>query len=328
MDWQNPQAAESEDTLASLQQLDPSPIDSPPLEADKQLPDRPRPPILTRASSLGLSGSGHSAVYYRMSCWIAVSLCPVLMLRIVVTRLQRYSSYAFSIFTTFHITNTSIIPLITRSVPASEPYLLLTRPYYQSTFLEPLLITIPLVTHIASGVALRIYRRNHALVRYGARHATFDQRRRAKIWPSISAISISGYILAPLVFGHAFVNRILPWWVEGGSSGIGLDYVSHGFAKHPWLSWVGYLALVAVASGHVVWGWAKWLDWTPAGAGVLSSGGAAGKRRWWSLHGIAAAVATLWMAGGLGVVARAGKATGWIAEGYEHLFAKVPLLRL
>lgn len=64
-----------------------------------------------------------------------------------VTRLQKYSTYAFTIFASFHITNTSIIPLVTRSVPASEPYLLLTRPYYQSFPLEPLLVTLPIATH-------------------------------------------------------------------------------------------------------------------------------------------------------------------------------------
>lgn len=86
--------------------------------------------------------------------------------------------------------------------------------------------------------------------------------------------------------------------------------------------------MVSVASGHVVWGWAKWLGWTPAGTGVLSSDGKQGKKRWWSLHGVTVTVAALWMAGGLGVVARAGKATGWVAQAYDELLARVPLLRL
>ena len=42
----------------------------------------------------------------------------------------QYSSYAFGTFSIAHFANTAVIPLLTRSVPASEPYLLLTRPYY------------------------------------------------------------------------------------------------------------------------------------------------------------------------------------------------------
>ena len=51
----------SQDTLLSLQQLDPSPIDTPDLE--KELPELP--PAPPRSSTLGLSGGGHSSVYYR-----------------------------------------------------------------------------------------------------------------------------------------------------------------------------------------------------------------------------------------------------------------------
>ena len=47
------------------------------------------------------------------------------------TRIQRYSSYTFSAFLAAHVTNTSLIPLLTRSVQSSDAYLLLTRPYYR-----------------------------------------------------------------------------------------------------------------------------------------------------------------------------------------------------
>jgi hypothetical protein len=58
-------STESQDTLLSLQQLEPSPIESP-FESEKQLPDLPPQP-LARSSTLGLSGSGYGAVYYRTS---------------------------------------------------------------------------------------------------------------------------------------------------------------------------------------------------------------------------------------------------------------------
>lgn len=131
-----------------------------------------------------------------------------------------------------------------------------------------------------------------------------------------------------MVLGHALVNRTLPWWYEGDSSGIGLGFVSHGFAKHPAIAWTGYVALVGVASWHIVWGWAKWLDWVPVGVGEMGSKGKTGKRRWWVVNGVSAFVAAIWMAGGLGVVARGGKATGWIGKGWDELYAKIPLLGL
>jgi Protein of unknown function (DUF1691) len=194
--------------------------------------------------------------------------------------------------------------------------------------MEPLLVTLPLLTHIASGLILRIHRRNASLVRYGGSEISTSSRFTSgtHVWPPISYASISGYILTPLVLGHALVNRVLPWWVEGGSSGVGLGFVSHGFAKHPVMDWVGYAALVGIASGHIVWGCAKWMGWTPVGVGELSSKGKKGKRRWWIINGVSALVAGLWMAGGLGVVARGGKATGWVGKGWDELYARVPLL--
>jgi hypothetical protein len=236
--------------------------------------------------------------------------------------LQKYSSYAFTVFASFHITNTSIIPLITGSVPASEKYLLLTRPYYQSFPLEPLLITLPIATHILSGLALRIQRRNANLVRYGAANLPIRARleQRLKVWPTVSWNSLSGYVLAPLVIGHAVVNRMIPWIYEGGSESVGLGYVSHGFAKHPFVSWVSYAALVSVASAHFVWGAAKWNGWIPVGTTKKA------KRRWWSIHAVTVAVATLWMSGGLGVVGRGGLADGWIGKNYDALYSKIPLV--
>ncbi|TVY28525.1 hypothetical protein LHYA1_G001938 [Lachnellula hyalina] len=249
-----------------LQQLEPSPIESPSSDAgpEKQLPDLPSPP-----HSLGLSGSGHGVAYY-------------------------------------------------------QPYLLLTRPYYQSFPLEPLLITLPITTHILSGLALRIHRRNGNLKRYGAANLSISSRlsKRLKVWPAVSWTSASGYILAPLVLTHAFVNRILPWVYEGGSSGVGLGYVAHGFARHPAIAWTGYVALVATASGHFVWGAARWNGWVEAGNGEKA------KRRWWVINGVAIALAGLWMAGGLGVVGTGGLSEGWIGKGYDVLYSKVPLVKL
>ena len=174
-----------------------------------------------------------------------------------------------------------------------------------------------------SGVALRVYRRRQAAKRYGAES---HRERKAIPWPRVSGTSALGFALVPLVGAHAVVNRILPLWQEGGNANIGLEYVSHGFARHRLLSFMVFVPLTALMSWHVVWGWAKWLGWNPE---QVTQGGQEGdlrrKRRWYVINAISAGVAALWMAGGLGIVGRGGEAQGWLAKEYDGLFARIPV---
>ncbi|KAF2083214.1 hypothetical protein K490DRAFT_52223 [Saccharata proteae CBS 121410] len=291
----------------SLQELEPSPVDETPYENEKDyfpLPETPTPRI-ARTSTLGLSG--HGPVY-----WL--------------TALQKYSSYTFLAFATMHITNTSLIPLVTRSVPQSSPYLLLTRPYYQDIPMEPLLITLPLAIHITSGLVLRLHRRRKLVKRYAGAESLRHERRSVP-WPTVSGTSKLGYAAMVTVASHAVVNRIVPLMVEGGSTGVGLEYVSHGFAKWPLVSTGFYAALVGASVWHGVWGMARWLGLTPAG---VVEGGVAGqmrkKRRWYVVNGVAAAIATLWAAGGIGIVGTGGEAKGWVGKGYDELFRSIPVV--
>ena len=338
-----------------MQELEPSPVEDDPPAAEKDSYFPPRDPSPTsstasRSSFLGLSG--HSITWWRASyssssitiraradlaLFPAATFCLLIfpnpmLIPCIVLRTQHYSSYAFTAFLAAHITNTSLIPLATRSLPASDTYLLLTRPYYQSSLMEPLLVVAPLTLHIASGILLRLHRRRVAAVRYGAE--TRSQRQKIP-WPKLSGTSALGYVLAPLVAGHVFVNRIIPLIYEGGSSGVGLQYVAHGFAKDPWVAGIGYVGFVGVASWHVVWGSAKWLGVLPEnvsgtdedGVGMGEEEREGRKRvRWWIVNGVAAALAGLWMAGGLGVVARGGAMTGWLGRGWDELYRKIPIL--
>ena len=291
----------------SLQEIEPSPVeDDGPDEGDSYFPgnkDDVEPIPLKRSSTIGLNS--HSVPWY-------------------LTRIHKYSSYTFSIFAAFHIANTSIIPLVTQSVPASEPYLLLTRPYYQSPIAEPLIIVLPLVAHVASGVALRIYRRRQQYEMYGAESR---QEKRQIAWPNISGTSKLGYLLIPLLAGHSFINRGVPLKVHGGSSSVNLSFVSHAFAKFPALSFTGFTALVTVGVWHSVWGWAKWLNLTPQ---QVTHGGDEGrlqrKKRWYLINAVSAAVAGLWLAGGLGVVGRGGLVGGWVGREYDELYRSIPIV--
>ncbi|KAG5938243.1 hypothetical protein E4U53_008044 [Claviceps sorghi] len=340
----------SPDAPGTLLELDPSPMDSPSIASldsdvlvsddseDRDLLQGGRGGFLVRNSTVsggttgapGLSShGGRSAIFY-------------------LTRLQKYSSYAMGIFTGLHLANVSLIPAMTRTVPSSETFLLMAREIYQTPLAEPIVVFLPVLAHVGAGVALRLLRRWQNMKRYGGRtpglHA-LEQLRESlageargggavRLWPRLSWIAISGYALTACYGAHVFVNRALPLLVEGDGSDIGLAYVAHGFARHPLASWVGYLALLGTAGGHMVWGMAKWLGLAPSTNSWMGERGViaadkrtrrARRREWLGVHGVGVGFAVLWAVGGLGVVARGGLAEGWVGKVYDALFEHVGL---
>ncbi|KAI1748927.1 hypothetical protein F4782DRAFT_515134 [Xylaria castorea] len=318
---------ESYETLASLMQLDPSPIDTP----EKELPPLPEdsmefsastmtPPSRTSTSSLGLSSSGRGPIFY-------------------LTRIQRYSSYTFTFFAGLHLANTSLIPLVYRSVPYSEPFLLMTRELYQTRLTEPLLVGLPVLAHVVSGLTIRLLRRNQNKKWYhGDAHPGFwasassktslssspASHGHSRIWPVFSNIAASGYMFAVLLTSHVAMNRVLPLIMDGDSSNIGLGYVAHGFARHAPSAYVTYALLLSVGVGHMVWGMARWLNLSPPAnwKKITFDKPTRSRRRraWWAIQATAVSLAALWAAGGLGVVARAGPAQGWLATVYNSIY--------
>ncbi|RKF64675.1 hypothetical protein OnM2_017067 [Erysiphe neolycopersici] len=292
---------EEKEICIPLQQLDPEPVGfcdndhKNSLTNSSLLPSWFHPIGLSSGDRAATRG-GRGSIYY-------------------LTQLQRYSSYAFTIFAGFHITNTSLLPLLTRSVPASESYLLLTRPYYQSFPLESLLVGLPIIVHVTAGIALRLHKRNINLVRYGAIYLPISTRfeKRLKVWPPISWTSIAGYLMIPLVGSHILINRVLPWLYEGGSSSVGLGYVAHIFAKHPYLAFFNYSAMIGLVSGHFSWGFCRWNKL------IIDGNSEKARRRRWSINIVSVVLALAWMSGGFGIVARGGQATGWVGNGYDDL---------
>ncbi|OTA58938.1 DUF1691-domain-containing protein [Hypoxylon sp. EC38] len=319
----------SEETLISLLQLDPTPIDNasiyekdlPPLpeEASQSSGRSAKSPSPTSTSTLGLSGGGRGPIYY-------------------LSRIQRYSSYTFSFFAGLHIANTSVFPLIYQSVPYSEPFLLMARELYQTPITEPLFVCLPVVAHVTSGIAIRLLRRRQNIKRYGgatpgvwalhhSNSSSSGRKHSIKFWPPLNWISVSGYAFVGLLASHVGINRLLPLVVDGDSSNIGLQFVSHGFARHPLPPWIAYSLLLSVGVGHMVWGWAKWLNLAPPAdwkkTTIDKQLRKRRRRAWWGVQGVTVALAGLWAAGGLGIVARAGPAEGWLATVYDNIYNAV-----
>ncbi|PYH30635.1 MCP1 family protein [Aspergillus neoniger CBS 115656] len=258
-----------------------------------------------------------------------------------VSAFQRYSTYPPTLFLALHWANTSLIPLATRSVPDSESFILLTRPVYQSPGLEHLVLTAPVLIHIASGIALRNIRSARRARLYGAE--TRSQRHSLTFWPRMSLQARLGYSLVPLLGAHVLVNRITPLMVDGGSSGVGLGYVAHGFARAPALWNLYYLLFVAVGVWHFVGGWAAWMGWRVTtvrkerdrkkgslegylGASESEQRLRRQRKMWWTVNGIAAVGASIWLAGALGIIGRTGQGYGWEAKGWNEIYSQVPVI--
>lgn len=244
----------------------------------------------------------------------------------LLSNIQKYATVGPSIYLTLHYTNTALIPLFTQSLNKSDSLLLLTRPYYQSFPLEPLLIFAPVVAHVFSGIALRVYRRRQNAKRHGAET---HKERKSIPWPKLSLTSALGYALYPMFVAHVLVNRITPQKVEGGSSGVGLRYFAYGVSRHPLLANIGYAAMLSVASWHFVGGAAKYLKLSRE---YVTDGGDYGirrrRRRGWIINAISASVAAAWIAGGLGVIGRAkdGGWQAWEVKNWDAIYKAVPIV--
>ncbi|RMZ91126.1 hypothetical protein DV736_g1636, partial [Chaetothyriales sp. CBS 134916] len=242
----------------------------------------------------------------------------------ILSTIQKYSVLPPCLYLTMHYTNTALIPLFTQSLAESEKQLLLTRPYYQSFPLEQLLIFGPIVSHVFSGIALRLYRRR----RNAKRHGAFTHKDRKRIpWPKVSLTSALGFALYPMLVAHVITCRITPLEVEGGSSGVGLRYFAHGVAKHPIFANTAYATMLSVASWHFVSGAAKYLKLSRE---YITDGGDFGRvkkrRRDWIISGVAATIAVVWIAGGLGVIGTGGQGAGWEAKQWDKIYEAVPIL--
>ncbi|OCT51001.1 hypothetical protein CLCR_08880 [Cladophialophora carrionii] len=300
-------------SLASMHEIDPSPVDEEDPSISSSYPTNATGPSSTTDPS--------STPYHGTTN--ILGLTPTRTLHFL-TSLQKYSVAPLGIYLAMHYTNTALLPLVTPSVRAADKYLLLTRPFYQTPPLEPLLIFLPVLTHVVSGVALRVYRRRITARRHGAE--TRKQRREIA-WPKLSLTSLAGYALYPMFVLHVLSMRVTPRRVDGSSASVGLRYFAHGISAHPALGLAAHALLICTASYHFVSGAARFMRLSSE---YVVGGGEDGrvKRKWRGriINGVAALMAGIWIAGGLGVVGTSGPGVGWEASHWNAIYKEVPLV--
>ncbi|GAB1197281.1 hypothetical protein APSETT444_006574 [Aspergillus pseudonomiae] len=211
---------------------------------------------------------------------------------------------------------------------------------WDSWWLEHVILTVPILIHIASGITLRNLRSSRRARLYGAE--TRVQRYSLNFWPRMSLQARLGYCFVPFLGAHVLVNRITPLIADGGSSGVGLGYVAHGIARNPVFWNVYYVTLAAVGMWHIVGGWGAWMGWRVTTAqkergykkcsmesylGHTESEEQVKRKRkmWWIVNGVAALGATVWLAGALGIIGRGGQGSGWEASGWNEIYKQVPI---
>lgn len=222
-------------------------------------------------------------------------------------RAQRYSAYGFLLFLGIHACLVLLVPALPLSsgLLASQTFAMARAVYLDTPGVEPLLVIGSAAVHITCGVCLRIWRafraaspprrapRANVVIKDGARpdvglggmSALLGLGYRtawiARQVPGMLPLSFSGYILALLVTIHACKFRGVPYYVDGDSSSVGLEYVAYSLAQNRRAAAVAnsclLYALVTVAAYHVILGWLRFtrrhtLRWKRAGyVGIVST---------------------------------------------------------
>jgi len=163
------------------------------------------------------------------------------------------------------------------------------------------------VLHLASSVALRVHRHFAQRARYGGRAPLSLSTWR---WRNFSAVSRTGWIAAPFLAAHAALMRLVPLWIDGNSSQVGLEYLAHGFWQGRWGKWICgafYVGFVGVASHHIVYGLASYWKVPP-------------QRKRKLLGAATVGTAALWLGGLSRVVVQSGRVEGYLGRHYDHFY--------
>lgn len=202
------------------------------------------------------------------------------------TIVQAGTAIAFSTFLITHLSATTLATF--GGIDLTNKTIILGRVYYQSKFLEPIVVFGALVGHLTAGIAKRSIKLYMKYKKRDDRKLTQEvhekvekivtdekneqgnvvrQKITTKTTTTISSSYLSralsfllpnhhviGYILVPLVFGHTYINRILPRRHFDDSSLINATYITLSLRKWPVTSYLSLTALIGLTAYHVTSG--------------------------------------------------------------------------
>lgn len=145
------------------------------------------------------------------------------------TRVQTISAITFSGFMVLHLA----APIGAGLGLDASGIMLLTREYYQTPLLEPVLVWGSLGAHIASSMIRRSI---------------------LGIPKEPSLHSATGWLLVPMTLAHAFTHRILPAWKGISPALLSYQYVSHALTESPIISMAIYGTMVLAIVQHGIAG--------------------------------------------------------------------------
>lgn len=146
------------------------------------------------------------------------------------TRVQSASALSFTAFLALHLA----APIGAAVGLDASGIMLLTREYYQSGLLEPLLVWGSLAAHVTSSIL---------------RRAILGPPKKRPSWHSLT-----GFLLVPVVAGHSWSHRILPAKKGVSPSLLSYQFVSYSLAKYPVTSWLSYGILTLATTYHAAGG--------------------------------------------------------------------------
>lgn len=145
------------------------------------------------------------------------------------TSVQTISAISFSGFLVLHLA----APIGAGLGLDASSIMFLTREYYQTPLLEPILVWGSLGAHVASS---------------SVRRAILGVPRK----PSLH--SATGWLLVPMTLAHAFTHRILPAWKGISPALLSYQYVSHALMESPFVSMAIYGTMVLAVVHHGIAG--------------------------------------------------------------------------
>ncbi|KAI5959811.1 uncharacterized protein KGF55_005043 [Candida pseudojiufengensis] len=206
----------------------------------------------------------------------------------ILYRVQKYSAYSFLSFLGIHLTSVIVVPILPINPEIKNEVFSITKAiYHDIPFFESFVIIGSSLTHILSGIALRIiknYKKNqikekqqrHKLnseniikinnsniklednddeIGLGGISSIFGLGYRKSFitkYFNLTPLQFSGYLSIPFLIYHFYKFRYIPLSIEGDSSLINLDYVNYVLnLKFPLFNEICLGTLVWVVSYHV-----------------------------------------------------------------------------